>query len=95
MDRRYRGNISPVSTTRTSTLAPSDMLLLFGDGNEKCIVTGRHNQDALENLFPTIRGRRYRINPDATQFRSAFRQVLVDSLMLKSDGANGKDDLDS
>ena len=72
------------------------MLLLFGDCNEKFLVTGRHNQDALENLFSTIRGKgRYRINPDATQFRSAFRQVLVDSLMPKRDGANGKDDLDS
>ena len=59
-------------------------------------LTGRLNQDALENLFATIREMgRYRTNPAATQFGAVFQQVLVYILMLKSDGANCKDDLDS
>ena len=66
------------------------------NANVKFLLTGRLSQDALEKLFATIRGKgRYRTNSDATQFRAVFRQVLVDSLMLKSDGPNCKDDLDS
>ena len=66
------------------------------NANIKFLLTRRLNQDALENMFATIIEKgRYHTNPDARQFRAAFRQVLVDSLMLKSDGANCEDDLDS
>ena len=64
--------------------------------NIKFLLTGRLNQDALESMFATIRGKIwYHVNPNARQFRAALSQARVDSLMPKSDDANCQDDLDS
>ena len=79
-------------------LSINGILLLWKtleNANIKFLLTRRLNQDALENVFTTTRGKgRYHTNPDARQFRAAFCQVFVDSLMLKSNGANCEDDID-
>ena len=63
--------------------------------NIKFLLTGRLNQDSLENLFGQIRGKgRYRQNPDAREFRSAYRQIIVESLFAQSAMTNCKDDTD-
>ena len=60
------------------------------------LLTNRLNQDCLENLFSIIRGKGgHRDNPDAQQFRTAFRQVLVDALLVTSKSANCKEDVDA
>lgn len=60
------------------------------------LLTNRLNQDCLENLFSIIRGKGgHRDNPDACQFRSAFRQVMVDAIMVPSAGANCQEDIDT
>ena len=76
-------------------------LLLLGDdlhtnhGFEYFLIN-RLNQDCIENLFSVICGKGVqRDNPDAVHLRVAFRQVMVDRVLLTSDSANYKDDLDS
>lgn len=60
------------------------------------LLTNRLNQDCVENLFSVIRGKGgHRDNPDASQFRSAFRQVMVDAIMVPSARANCQEDADT
>ena len=48
-----------------------------------------------ENLFSIIRAKRAQSdNPDAGQFRAAFRQVMVDMVMIPSKGGNCEEDVD-
>jgi len=62
----------------------------------KFLLTNRLNQDCVENLFSVIRGKgRQRDNPDPLQFRTAFRQVPVDALMVPSKSANCQEDVDA
>lgn len=59
-------------------------------------LTSRLNQDCIENLFSSIRGKGgHRDNPDSVQFRSALQQCMVDKLILSSNTKNCKDDIDS
>ena len=61
----------------------------------KFLLTGRLNQDSLENLFGQIRGKgRFQQNPNAKDFRAAYRQVMVEALLAKSAMTNCKDDID-
>ena len=61
----------------------------------KFLLTNRLNQDCLENLFCIIRAKgAQRDNPDAAQFRAAFRQVMVDMVMVPSKQANCEGDVD-
>lgn len=61
----------------------------------KFLLTNRLNQDCVENLFSVIRGKGgHRDNPDSVQFRAAFRQVMVDAVMIPSKGSNCKEDVD-
>ena len=54
------------------------------------------NQDCLENLFSQIRGRGgHRDHSESQQFRSAFRGVLVDALLMESQTSNCENDQDS
>lgn len=56
------------------------------------LLTNRLNQECWENLFSVIRGKGgYRDNPNAGQFRSSFRQVMVDTIMVPSAGAHCED----
>ncbi|KAI0226761.1 hypothetical protein LSAT2_022800 [Lamellibrachia satsuma] len=90
--------ISRISCIEGWKLSINGILLwkTLENANIKFLLTRRLNQDALENVFITTRGKeRYHTNPDARQFRAAFCQVPVDSLMLRSDGANCEDDIDS
>ena len=49
----------------------------------------------MENLFSVIRGKGGHCDsPDASQFRSAFRQAMVDVIMVSSSGANCQKDVD-
>ena len=58
------------------------------------LLTNRLNQDPLENLFSVIRGKRgHGCNPDAYEFRIAFGTVIVDNLLVPSQGSNCEDDL--
>lgn len=61
------------------------------------LLTNRLNQDCLENLFSIIRGKGgKRDNPDAREFRAAYRQVVFDQILLPSQGSNcelDKDDI--
>ena len=60
------------------------------------LLTNRLNQDCVENLFSIIRGKGgHRDNPDPCQFRQAFRQVMVDAILLPSPKANCEEDVDS
>ncbi len=60
------------------------------------LLTNRLNQDCLENLFSVIRGKGgHRDNPDALQFRTAFRQAMVDAVMTPSKDANCQEDVDA
>ena len=64
--------------------------------NFKFLLTNRLNQDCVENLFSIIRGKGgHRDNPDAREFRAAYRQVVFDQLLMPSDGSNCKLDADS
>jgi hypothetical protein len=59
------------------------------------LLTNRLNQDCVENLFSIIRAKgAQRDNPDAGQFRAAFRQVMVDLVMVPSKSANCENDVD-
>ena len=76
------------------------LLLLWEDLRTNCgfnfLLTGRLNQDLVENLFSVIRGRGgHRDNPDVREFRAAFRQVLFDQMLVPSKSSNCSMDLDS
>ena len=59
------------------------------------LLTNRLNQDCLENLFSIIRGKGgKRDNPDAREFRAAYRQVVFDQILLPSQGSNCEMDRD-
>ena len=59
------------------------------------LLTNRLNQDCIENLFSIIRAKcGLRDNPDCGQFRAAFRQVMVDMVMIPSKLANCENDVD-
>jgi len=59
------------------------------------LLTNRLNQDCLENLFSIIRGKGgKRENPDAREFRAAYRQVVFDQILLPSPGSNCEIDRD-
>ena len=62
----------------------------------KYLITDRLNQDCIENLFSVLRGKNiHSTNPDAQQFRNALRQVMVDWILLTSQGSNCSDDVDN
>ena len=59
------------------------------------LLTNRLNQDCLENLFSTIRGKGgHGDNPSAKQFRIRLSQTMVDSFFLHSHGSNCEEDHD-
>ena len=59
------------------------------------LLTGRLNQDPLENFFSIIRHKGIqRVNPDSGQFRAAFRQCMVDSIMVPGKNSNCEEDVD-
>jgi len=61
----------------------------------KFLLTNRLNQDCLENLFSTIRGRGgHGDNPSAQQFRIRLRQAMVDSFFAHSQSSNCEEDHD-
>ena len=63
--------------------------------NFEFLLTNRLNQDCLENLFSIIRGKGgKRDNPDAREFRAAYRQVVFDQILLPSQGSNCEMDRD-
>ena len=60
------------------------------------LFTRRLNQDCIENLFSIIRGKGgHRFNPDAKEFRAAYRQVVFDQMLQPSEGSNCETDTDS
>ena len=49
-------------------------------------MTGRLNQDWVENLFSIIRGKDgFRDNPDVEQIKRAFKYLVADKLFVQSD----------
>ena len=61
----------------------------------KFIFTSRLNQDCAENLFSVICGKGgFRDNPDAIQFKDAFKYVVADKLFVQSGKSNCKVDND-
>ena len=69
--------------------------VLFDNLGMTYLCTARFNQDCLENLFSQIRRKGcQRDNPDAQQFRAAFRDILVDYLIDESKVSNCDVDLD-
>ena len=69
--------------------------VLHKDYNLTFLLTSRLNQDPLENFFSIIRRKGIqRVNPDAAQFRAAFRQCMVDSVMMPGKNANCEEDVD-
>ena len=76
------------------------LLSLWEDLHTNCgfsfLLTSRLNQDCVENLFSIIRGKGgKRDNPDAREFRAAFRQVVFDQLLVQSKSSNCAVDLDN
>ena len=68
---------------------------LHSEHDFRFLLTNRLNQDYVENLFSIIRAQgAQRDNPDAGQFRAAFRQVMVDMVMIPSKGGNCEEDVD-
>ena len=68
---------------------------LHSEHEFRFLLTNRLNQDCVENLFSTIRAKgAQRDNPDAGQFRAAFRQVMVDMVMIPNKGGNCEEDVD-
>ena len=58
---------------------------LHSQYNLKFLLTGRLNQDCVENLFSVIRAKGGpRDNPDAGQFRAAFAQVTTFLMMANT-----------
>ena len=54
-------------------------------------MTNRLNQDCEENLFCIIHGKGgFRDNPDAVQFKDAFKYVVADKLFIQSGKSNCK-----
>ena len=81
-------------------MAITCLLQLWGDLHQtagvRFLLTNRLNQDCVENLFSIIRGKGgHRDNPDAVQFRTAFRQAMVDAVMMPSKDANCQEDVDA
>ena len=69
---------------------------LHTNHNVAFLFTNRLNQDCAENLFSVIRGKGgNRDNPDAREFRSALRQIMVEKVMIPSPKANCENDVDS
>ena len=63
--------------------------------NFKFLLTNRLNQDCVENLFSIIRGKGgFRDNPDAVQFKDAFKYIVADKLFVQSGKSNCKVDND-
>ena len=63
--------------------------------NFKFLLTNRLNQDWAENLFSIIRGKGgFRDNPDAVQFKDAFKYIIADKLFVQSGKSNCKVDND-
>ena len=63
--------------------------------NFKFILTNRLTQDCAENLFSIIRGKGgFQDNPDASQFKEAFKYVVADKLFVQSGKSNCKIDND-
>ena len=63
--------------------------------NFKFILTNRLTQDCAENLFSIIRGKGgFRDNPDASQFKEAFKYVVAYKLFVQSGKSNCKIDND-
>lgn len=62
----------------------------------KFLLTGRFNQDVVENTFSTIRRKGgFRDNPSASEFRYAFRMVMVAEIIKPSLNSNCAPDSDS
>ena len=81
-------------------VAISSLIGLFDDLKDnhsvKYLLTDRLNQDCLENFFSCVRGKGgHRTHPSATEFRLAYRQILVDYFNLKSSRSNCLEDGDS
>ena len=77
----------------------NSLLALWADLNTnhgfKFLLTNRLNQDCLENMFSIVRSRRgHGDNPDPHQFLAAFRQIVVDKLLLPSEASNCQADID-
>lgn len=75
------------------------LLFLWSDLSENYgfshLFTSCLNQDSVENLFSIIRGKGgHRFNPDAREFRAAYRQVLFDQMLMPSPGSNCELDTD-
>ena len=59
------------------------------------LLTSRLNQDCLENLFSTIRGKGgHGDNPSTQQFRIRLGQTMVDSFFVHSPSSNCEEDHD-
>ncbi|KAF0314690.1 Transposable element P transposase [Amphibalanus amphitrite] len=66
------------------------------ENGSTALCTRRLNQDGVENLFGVIRQRGGdRDHPDPTQFRHAYRHVLVNNLMTPPESANCEADGDN
>jgi hypothetical protein len=103
--RNYLNNLElphhkPLPCLEGWKMAISSLLALWEDLSEnfgfKFLLTNRLNQDCAENLFSIIRGKGgKRDNPDAREFRAAYRQVVFDQMLLPSKGSNCKEDEDN
>ena len=69
---------------------------LQADHGFEFLLTSRLNQDCLENLFSTIRGRGgQRDNPTSVEFRAAFARSAISSLTTPVKSSNCQPDVDT
>ena len=70
--------------------------VLHNDYSLAYLLTTWHNQDPVETFFSFIHHKGVQHdNPDAGQFRAAFRQCMVDSVMIPGKNANCVEDVDN
>jgi hypothetical protein len=68
---------------------------LVRNGPFKFLLTGRINQDCLENFFSQVRGKGgHRFNPSAREFGFAYRALAANMLLKPIASANCKEDQD-
>ena len=72
-----------------SILPIAEELLFRSDNSYKYLLTYKLSQDHLEMFFSCVRARvGFNINPNALQFKHAFRNMLFHNAITSSDKAN-------
>ena len=87
----------PCFQALVQSLNATELILqdLVKNGAFTYLLTGRINQDCIENFFSQVRGRGgHRVNPSSREFKFAFRALSTNMFMTPVHGANCMNDKD-